>query len=140
MGRLGATKLEKLSHEVNEKNQIPGIPSRRFFASQVYGINFIVGRFMNKGKLTGVLLADDMGLGKIHTALGAVFHIKHLLRLGVNKTIPWHSSKLRNMATQCPLLADTMDIIRRPTPIVVPTELIGWWYHVISDFLGEPIL
>lgn len=137
MGRLGATKLEKISHEVNEKYQIPGIPSRRFFASQVCGIDFIVGRFMNKGNLTGVLLADDMGLGKTHTALGAVFHIKHLLKLGVDETIPWHSSKLRDMATQCPLLTDARDIIRRPTLIVVPTELIGWWYHVISDFLGK---
>lgn len=72
MGRLGATKLEKTPHEVNEKYQIPRIPSRRFFASQACGIDFIVGRFMNKGKLTGVLLADDMGLGKTHRSWGGI--------------------------------------------------------------------
>lgn len=117
---------------------IPGIPRARFLPHQIWGIGFVLKRFMQEDglKLNGVLIADDMGLGKTYTALGAVFHIKWLVAAAkTDLVIPYYGKKLSSLKFKCPLLHENLDILERPVLVVVPSQLIATWAITIREVL-----
>ena len=128
MWQLGTRELQPASGDIGEHVlEIPGIPKARYLPHQVWGVGFVLQRFMQVDNLglTGVLIADDMGLGKTYTALGAVLHIKWLIKCAKqDKPIPFYGQKLTELPTKCPLLVEDSHIIRRPILIMVPPALV----------------
>ena len=54
-----------------QKYSIPGLPGTKFLAHQVWGIWFIVRRWVWDADMPGALVADEMGLGKTLTSVAA---------------------------------------------------------------------
>lgn len=138
---LGARTLISIPGDLgNYVLDLPGAPDIRFLPHQIWGIGFVVERFMQKDSLglRGVLIADDMGLGKTYTALGAVFHIKWLLQCAKNdKVIPFYQQKLTDLKFECPLLVHDIEILHRPIIVVVPASLTATWAVAIERFLPK---
>jgi len=58
------------------KYSIPGLPSYKFLAHQVWAIWFIVRRWVWEADMPGALVADEMGLGKTFTSDAAAMLCK----------------------------------------------------------------
>ena len=75
---LGATSRPDAQDDVirGTKYLLKAFPSVTFLAHQIWGIWFLVRRWLFDVDLPGVLLADEMGLGKTYTVLAAALFAK----------------------------------------------------------------
>ena len=67
---------------------LPGIPNGRFMMHQVWGIWFVIRRWLWHSSLPGVLIADEMGLGKTWTAIGAAMTSKFICEQAIRGDVP----------------------------------------------------
>ena len=64
---LGAKALPLTSDDEEiQRFSIPGCGKIRFFPHQVWGVYFVVKNLLAQHGLNNVLVADDMGMGKVH--------------------------------------------------------------------------
>jgi len=74
------------------KYSIPGLPGTEFLAHQVWGIWFIVRRWVWDADMPGALVADEMGLGKTFTSVAAAMLCKLVTEkvvMGLPLSILW---------------------------------------------------
>ena len=58
---------------------IPGCGDTRFYSHQVWGIYFVVRNILSPEELNNVLVADDMGMGKV-SILFSIFSLFSIFR------------------------------------------------------------
>ena len=116
---------------------IPGIPNGRFLPHQVWGIWFLVERVVGN-EMPVVILADDMGLKKTVTALGALIHIKWISsEAALGRRLPCLGDQTVSEleGEVLPFFGSAIEDFHRPAVVMVPASLIKQWETAISGLL-----
>ena len=133
---LGAKPLAVTPQDIGDPVlSIPGIPNGRFLAHQVWGAWYCVRSIINNNGLKGVMVADDMGMGKTFTALATALHLKWLAdeaEKGVK--LPCYAGETVEEQKEKPqFFGDNIGWIKRPILIVVPPMMIRTWHQTIKS-------
>ena len=136
--RLGASHLPRTEQDIGTQVfAIPGIPQGRFLPHQVCGIWFLVDRVIGNCP-PRALLADDMGLGKVFTALGALFDLKWILAEAASgqRLACLEDQTVEELGDAVPPFFDPEnEVFHRPSLVVAPASLLEQWEEAINKLL-----
>ena len=136
VGRLGASHLPRRAEEIGPHVfGIPGIPKGRFLPHQVWGIWFLVERVVGKSPSVA-LLADDMGLRKTFTALGALLHLKWISSEATEGRglACLGGRRVQDLGDDVPpFFGSAKEVFQRPSVVMVPAPLVGQWAMAIRE-------
>ena len=135
---LGASLLPAVEGDMGPQVfRIPGIPKGRFLPHQVWGIWFLVDRIV-ENSVPVALLADDVGLGKTFTALGALLHLKWIsseAALG-RRLACLDDGTVNDLGDKAPpFFVSEKEGFDRPAVVMVPANLIWQWETAIHGLL-----
>jgi len=118
--------------------RMPGIHYGRFLPHQICCVWFIVERILSY-RPPLALIADDMGLGKMHCAVATLLYLKHIVD-GAAAGSPLTclgAKSVEQFEEVLQIFGNAIEVYRPPSIIIVPANLVRAWERAVLNLIPK---